>query len=134
MSDASTRVLEAAGLQLDDVDLFIPHQANVRIIDATARRMNLAPEKVFINIASYGSTSAATIPIAIAEAAEEGKIQPGSVIVFAAFGAGFTWAAAAYKWGSRSKALGTSDAELPPSDKTALDLLAGNIALQGTGI
>ncbi len=134
MGDASGRVLESAGLDLEDVDLLIPHQANVRIIDATARRLNLPPEKVYINIASYGNTSAATIPIAIVEALEDGKIQPGSVIVFAAFGAGFTWAAGAYRWGARVEALAVSDAELPPNDKTALELLAGNIAIHGTGV
>lgn len=134
MGDSSNRVLEAGGLGLDDVDLLIPHQANVRIIDATARRLNLPPEKVYVNIASYGNTSAATIPIALVEALEDGKIQPGSVIVFAAFGAGFTWAAAAYRWGSRVVPLGMSDAELPPNDKTALELLAGNIAVHGTGV
>ncbi len=134
MGDASSRVLQAAGLDLAEIDLFIPHQANIRIIDATARRLNFPPEKVYINIASYGNTSAATIPIAIAEAVEEGKISPGAVIIFAAFGAGFTWAAAAYRWGSRSDPLASSDAELPATDKTALELLAGNLAIHGTGV
>ncbi|MEE9581347.1 MAG: beta-ketoacyl-ACP synthase III [Acidimicrobiia bacterium] len=134
MADASMRVLAAAGLEMSDVDLLIPHQANVRIIDATARRLNLAPEKVFVNIASYGNTSAATIPIAIAEAIEDGRIEPGATVVFAAFGGGFTWAAAVYRWGPRIEPLGISDAELPPNDKTALELLAGNIALHGTGV
>jgi 3-oxoacyl-[acyl-carrier-protein] synthase-3 len=134
MGDSSARVIESAGLTLEDVDLLIPHQANVRIIDATARRLNLDPAKVYVNIASYGNTSAATIPIAIAEAMEEGRIQPGSTIVFAAFGGGFTWAAATYRWGSRVEPVGTSDAELPPNDKTALELLAGNIAMHGIGV
>jgi 3-oxoacyl-[acyl-carrier-protein] synthase-3 len=134
MGDASSRVVEEAGLGLDDVDLLIPHQANVRIIDATARRLGLAPEQVFVNIASYGNTSAATIPIALTEALAEGRIQPGSNIVFAAFGGGFTWAAGVFRWGSRVEPLGTSDAELPPTGQTALELLAGNIAAHGTGL
>ena len=134
MADASMRVLAAAGLEMSDVDLLIPHQANVRIVDAMARRLNLAPEKIFVNIASYGNTSAATIPIAIAEAIEDGRIEPGATVVFAAFGGGLTWAAAAYRWGPRIEPLGISDAELPPNDKTALELLAGNIALHGTGV
>jgi 3-oxoacyl-[acyl-carrier-protein] synthase-3 len=134
MADASMRVLAAAGLEMSDVDLLIPHQANVRIVDAMARRLNLAPEKIFVNIASYGNTSAATIPIAIAEAIEDGRIEPGATVVFAAFGGGFTWAAAVYRWGPRIEPLGISDAELPPNDKTALELLAGNIALHGTGV
>jgi 3-oxoacyl-[acyl-carrier-protein] synthase III len=134
MGDASSRVIAEAGLSVADIDLLIPHQANVRIIDATARRLSLDPSRVFVNIAAYGNTSAATIPIAIAEALEEGRIRPGSIIVFAAFGGGFTWAAAAYRWGSRVEPLGVSDAALPPTDKTALELLAANIAVHGTGI
>ena len=134
MSDASARVLAVAGIEVDDVDLLIPHQANVRILDATARRLKLPPEKMFINIAAYGNTSAATIPIAIVEAIEDGRIEPGATIVFAAFGGGFTWAAAAYRWGARVESLGTSEAELPPNDKTALELLAGNIVAHGTGV
>ena len=134
MGDSSARVIAKAGLTLDDVDLLIPHQANVRIIDATARRLALDPAQVYVNIASYGNTSAATIPIAITEALEEGRIRPGSTIVFAAFGGGFTWAAAVYRWGRRTTPLGTSDAELPPSDATALELLRPNIELHGKGV
>ncbi len=134
MGDSSARVVAEAGLSFDDVDLLIPHQANVRIIDATARRLELEPERVYVNIASYGNTSSATIPIALTEALEEGKIEPGATIVFTAFGGGFTWAAAVYRWGSRVEPLGESDAELPPNEATALELLAGNIALHGVGI
>ena len=134
MGDASTRVLAKSGLALDDVDLLIPHQANVRIIDATARRLSLDPAKVFVNIASYGNTSAATIPIALTEAVEEGRIRPGANIVFAAFGGGFTWAAGVFRWGSRTTPIATSTAQLPPSTATALELLAPNVALHGKGI
>jgi 3-oxoacyl-[acyl-carrier-protein] synthase III len=134
MGDASARVVAEAGLSVEDVDLLIPHQANIRIIDATARRLSLDPSQVFVNIASYGNTSAATIPIAISEAVEKGRIRPGSTVVFAAFGGGFTWAAAVYRWGSRVEPIRTSDAALPPSDATALELLAGNIAVHGKGI
>lgn len=134
MGDASARVVAQAGLEVGDVDLLIPHQANVRIIDATARRLSLDSSQVFVNIASYGNTSAATIPIAVAEAVEEGRIRPGANIVFAAFGGGFTWAAAVYRWGSRTTPRGTSDAALPPSELTALELLAPNIAVHGKGV
>jgi 3-oxoacyl-[acyl-carrier-protein] synthase-3 len=133
MGDASSRVLAKAGLALDDVDLLIPHQANVRIIDATARRLSLDPAKVFVNIASYGNTSAATIPIALTEAVEEGRIRPGANIVFAAFGGGFTWAAGVFRWGARTTPITTSPARLPPSTATALELLAPNVTLHGTG-
>ena len=134
MGDASTRVVEEAGLELDDVDLLIPHQANIRIIDATARRLRLDPAKVFVNIASYGNTSAATIPIALSEALDEGRISPGSNVVFAAFGGGLTWAAAVYRWGSRTVPLRGSDAVLPDSDASGLDLVQPNIELYGRGV
>ena len=124
MGEAAEKAVTDAGLTLDDVDMLIPHQANVRIIDATARRMNLPAEKVYVNIASYGNTSAATIPIALAEALEEERIAPGDHIVMVAFGGGLTWGAAALRWGERTTPLGTSDAALPPTDKTALELLA----------
>jgi 3-oxoacyl-[acyl-carrier-protein] synthase-3 len=89
---------------------------------------------VYVNIASYGNTSSATIPIAITEALEEGRIRPGSNLVFAAFGGGFTWAAAVYRWGSRTTPLATSGAALPPTDATALELLQPNVAVHGKGV
>ena len=134
MGDASVRVVEKAGMTLDDVDLLIPHQANVRIIDATARRLKLNPEQVFVNIASYGNTSAATIPIALTEALEEGKIKPGANLVFAAFGGGVTWGAGVVKWGKRVTPLAESDVTLPGTDATGLELLQPNIDAYGTGI
>ncbi|MBT8203615.1 MAG: ketoacyl-ACP synthase III [Acidimicrobiia bacterium] len=133
MGDAAAAVVEQAGWALDDVDILIPHQANIRIIDATARRLHLDPAKVFINIASYGNTSAATIPIALTEALEMGRVEPGARIVFAAFGAGLSWAAAAYEFGSRTEPLGVSDAELPPTDGDVMALLAENFAYFGGG-
>jgi 3-oxoacyl-[acyl-carrier-protein] synthase-3 len=134
MGDASMRVVAEAGLGLDDVDLLIPHQANIRIIDATARRLKLDPSRVFVDIFSYGNTSAATIPMALTEALEEGRVGPGANLVFAAFGGGLTWAAALYRWGSRVEPLGVSDAALPASDATSLDLLQPNIDLYGKGV
>ncbi|MCP3976774.1 MAG: ketoacyl-ACP synthase III [bacterium] len=124
MGESAANVLEAAGLNLDDVDLLIPHQANVRIIDATAKRMKLNPEQVYVNIASYGNTSAATIPIALTEAMEEERISAGDVIVFVAFGGGLTWGGTAVRWGSRTTPIAHSDAALPPTDRTGLELLA----------
>ena len=126
MGDASVAAVADAGLVLDDIDLLIPHQANVRIIDATARRLRLDPAQVFVNIASYGNTSAATIPIALTEALESGRIRPGANLVFAAFGGGLSWGASVVKWGERSTPLGRSDAGLPPNDKTALEILEPN--------
>jgi len=124
MGESAVNVLDQAGLGLQDVDLLIPHQANIRIIDATAKRMGLSSDQVYVNIASYGNTSAATIPIALTEALEEGRVNAGDLIVFVAFGGGLTWGGAAVRWGQRTKPIEVSDAALPPSDKTGLELLA----------
>ena len=131
MGESSAISLEKAGLDLEDVDLLIPHQANVRIIDATARRLGIDSSKVFVNIHSYGNTSAATIPVALAEAVEQGRIRPGDNIVFAAFGGGLTWASAVLRWGTRVEPLGESDAELPPPDRTTMELLQPNFDFFG---
>lgn len=98
MSECAIHVLEAAGLTTDDVKLIIPHQANIRIIEAVATRLKVKEEQVFINIEKYGNTSSATIPIALCEAIEQGRLNKGDVIVFDAFGAGLTWGAMALKY------------------------------------
>jgi 3-oxoacyl-[acyl-carrier-protein] synthase-3 len=134
MGDASLRVLEKAGLGLADVDLLIPHQANLRIVEATARRLGLDPARVAVNLDAYGNTSAASIPIALVEALEQGRVQPGALLVFAAFGGGLTWAAAAYRWGSRVTPRGSAGAALPPATASGLELLAPNVALYGKGV
>lgn len=93
MSDAATRALDAAKLTGTDIDLMIPHQANIRIIEATAKHASIPMEKVFVNVDRYGNTSAASIPIALDEALEHGKLREGSTALLVAFGAGFTWGA-----------------------------------------
>jgi len=98
MARAAEDALAQAGLRLADVDLLVPHQANVRIIDAVARRLGLDASKVFVNIHRYGNTSAASIPIALCEAVDEGRVRRGDTLVFAAFGGGMTWAAAVVHW------------------------------------
>jgi 3-oxoacyl-[acyl-carrier-protein] synthase-3 len=131
MGDSAARAIKDAGLSLEDIDLLIPHQANVRIIDATARRLGIDESKVYVNIASYGNTSAATIPVALTEALEEGRIKPGDTIAFTAFGGGLSWGSAVYRWGARTKPIGYSEAELPPSDRTTLELLQPNFDFFG---
>lgn len=131
MGESSVRSLERAGLDLEDVDLLIPHQANARIIDATARRLGLDDSKVFVNIHSYGNTSAATIPVALTEALEQDRISTGDILVFAAFGGGLTWGSAVSRWGSRTEPLGVSDVDLPPTDLTTMDLLRPNFEYFG---
>ena len=91
MAEASDRALDAAKLTAADVDLMIPHQANVRIIEAAAKHAGLPMEKVFVNVDRYGNTSAASIPIALDDAIEQGRVKEGSTVLFTAFGAGFTW-------------------------------------------
>jgi 3-oxoacyl-[acyl-carrier-protein] synthase-3 len=91
-------VLEKAGHTLDEVALVVPHQANRRISDAVSERLGLPPERVFQNIQRYGNTTAASVPIALAEARQQGRVRPGDLVVLAAFGAGFAWGAAVVKW------------------------------------
>jgi len=93
MSDAASRALDGAKMTGADIDLMIPHQANVRIIEATAKHANIPMDKVYVNVDRYGNTSAASIPIALDEAIETGRIGEGSIVLLVAFGAGFTWGA-----------------------------------------
>ena len=100
MAEATRQVVERAGLTLDDVELIVPHQANIRIIESSVvRQLKFPREKVFINLDRYGNTSTASIPIALVEAVEAGRVQPGDHIVLVGFGAGLTWAAALIEWG-----------------------------------
>lgn len=92
MSDAVDKALERAGLTGEDIDLLVPHQANIRIIEATARHAGVSMDKVFVNIDRYGNTSSASIPISLDEAIEQGRIVEGSTVLMVAFGAGLTWA------------------------------------------
>ncbi len=98
MAESAGQALELSGWGLEDVDLVVPHQANIRIIKATARYAGLPMEKVFINVDRYGNMSSATIPVAMDEAIEEGRLQPGMNLLLVAFGAGLTWGALAVRW------------------------------------
>ena len=98
MLEASQQALAMAGLTAADVSLVIPHQANARIISAIAERLNLPPERVFMNLDKYGNTSAATIPVALDEANKAGRLKKGDVVLLVAFGGGFTWASSVVRW------------------------------------
>ena len=98
MADAAEEALAEAGMTTEDIDLLVPHQANVRIIDAVAKRLRFPSDKVFVNIQRYGNTSAASIPIALAEAAESGRLKKGDRVLLVAFGGGFTWGASVMEW------------------------------------
>jgi len=127
MAQACEDVLAQTGLTVDDISVVVPHQANKRILDALAKRVGIPEEKVFVNVHKYGNTSAGTIPVALTEALEEGRVKPGDYILTASFGAGLTWGAGLIRWGSRVTPLQLSDAELPPCDQTALEILAPHI-------
>ncbi len=91
MAESTDRALESAGLTSADIDLLIPHQANVRIIEATARHAGIGMDRVFVNVDRFGNTSAASVPIALNDAMLQGRVKEGMTVLFAAFGAGFTW-------------------------------------------
>ncbi|GAB4271544.1 beta-ketoacyl-ACP synthase III [Thermincola ferriacetica] len=98
MGDAALEVIERAGLTPADIDFFIPHQANLRIIEAAAKRLAMPMDRVYVNVDRYGNTSAASIPVALYEARERGLIKSGDNLALVGFGAGLTWAAAVIRW------------------------------------
>jgi 3-oxoacyl-[acyl-carrier-protein] synthase-3 len=98
MADACDEALNLAGVSADQVDLLVPHQANLRIIEATAKHAGLPMSKVMVNVDRYGNTSSASIPLALGQAIAEGRIGPGSVVLLVAFGAGFTWGSGVIRW------------------------------------
>jgi len=98
MTEAVTNVVQASGLAWDDIELIIPHQANARIIELATRRLGVEPEKMMVNIDRYGNPSAASIPLAMCDAIDEGRLEPGDHAVLIGFGAGLTWAAAVLHW------------------------------------
>jgi 3-oxoacyl-[acyl-carrier-protein] synthase-3 len=97
--DSANATLARAGVASSQVDWFVPHQANARIIDAAANRLGIPPERTIVNIDRYGNTSAASIPLALAEAADAGELQDGQLVLMSGFGAGMTWGSALLRWG-----------------------------------
>jgi 3-oxoacyl-[acyl-carrier-protein] synthase-3 len=97
--ESATHTLERAGVSVDDVTWFAPHQANVRIIDSAGNRLGIPAERTLVNIDRYGNTSAASIPLVLAEAADDGRLQPGDLVLLSGFGAGLTWGSALLRWG-----------------------------------
>ncbi len=123
MALASEKVLAKAGVTAEQIDIVVPHQANLRIIESVARHSHIPMEKVFLTVQRYGNMSAATVPVALVDALEEGRIHPGNLVLMPGFGGGLTLCSHLVKWGDRVTPLGTSDAELPPCTKTALELV-----------
>lgn len=123
MADASGKALLKAGLGAADLDLVVPHQANLRIIESVAKAVKVPMDKVFLTVERYGNMSAATVPVALVEALEAGRVQPGAALLMPGFGGGLTVCSHVVRWGARVKPLGASDARLPANDRTALDLV-----------
>jgi len=123
MVQASQEAMAKRGVRIEDIDLVIPHQANLRIIDAVGKRLGARPDQVFINIQRYGNMSAATIPVALVEAIEEGRVKPGSLLLLPGFGGGLTWAAQLVRFGQRITPLGTSPIDFPPCLQTGLEMV-----------
>ncbi|HEX3926897.1 MAG TPA: beta-ketoacyl-ACP synthase III [Gemmatimonadales bacterium] len=98
MSRCADEALARAGLTSEQIDLLVPHQANQRIIEATAKHAGIPMSKVMVNLADYGNTSAASIPLALVQAEDEGRLKPGMVVMLVSFGAGFTWASVVVRW------------------------------------
>jgi 3-oxoacyl-[acyl-carrier-protein] synthase III len=131
MSHASDEALRRAGVENSAIDLVVPHQANLRIIEAVAKRSGIPMERVYLTVQRYGNMSAATVPVALVEALEEGRVKPGALLLMPAFGGGLTWCSHVIRWGERVTPLGASDIELPACDKTAVELVQAIIKKKG---
>jgi 3-oxoacyl-[acyl-carrier-protein] synthase-3 len=123
MSDACLDVMSRAKVRMEDIDLIVPHQANLRIIDAVAKRAGAGADKVFLTVQKYGNMSSATAPVALVEAVEKGRVPPKGLILMPAFGGGLTLSAHLIRWGERMTPLKSCAAELAPCTKTALELV-----------
>jgi 3-oxoacyl-[acyl-carrier-protein] synthase-3 len=141
MTDASAAALARCGVSADQIDLVVPHQANRRIIDAVVSRTGIPADRVMLTVQRYGNMSSATVPVALVDALEEGRVRPGALLLMPAFGAGLTLCAHVVRWGVRVTPLSASGAELPPYDGTALDLVhairarkAGAATRSGAGL
>lgn len=123
MTDACERVMHQAGVTGDDIDLVIPHQANLRIIESVAKHVGVPMERVMVTVQKYGNMSAATVPVSLVDALQEGRVRPGSLLLLPGFGGGLTYGALLVRWGDRVTPLGVSTRAFPPNDRTALDIV-----------
>ena len=98
MVSSAEKLLEQCGLSIDDVDVYVPHQANVRIIDHAVRKLGVREERVVVNVDRYGNTSSGSIPLALADAAADGRLKPGELVLMTGMGAGLTWGSALIEW------------------------------------
>jgi 3-oxoacyl-[acyl-carrier-protein] synthase-3 len=123
MTEASERVLAGAGVTAADIDLVIPHQANLRIIEAVAKYVGLPMERVMVTLHKYGNMSAATVPVSLVEALARGRVRPGSLLLMPAFGGGLTWCSVLVRWGDRVTPLAEGGIPLAPCTRTALEMV-----------
>ncbi len=128
MVSASESALKKSGKTTEQVDLLVPHQANLRIIEAVAKRAGVPRDRVFLNVQRYGNMSAATVPVALCEALEEGRVRPGALLLMPAFGGGLTFTAHVVRWSERTVPLRQSQVELPPCEKSGLEIVRGLMA------
>ncbi|HKS05850.1 MAG TPA: ketoacyl-ACP synthase III [Gemmatimonadaceae bacterium] len=130
MSEASERVLKDCGVTAEQVDLVVPHQANLRIIEAVAKSSNVPMEKVVVTVQKYGNMSAATVPVSLVDALNAGRVPPNGLLLMPAFGGGLTYCSVLVRWGERNFPLGCSDAKIAPTTQTGLELVNGIRARQ----
>ena len=123
MSEASARVMREAGVTASDIDLVIPHQANLRIIESVAKHAGVPMDRVVVTVHKYGNMSAATVPVTLVEALRDGRVKPGSLLLMPAFGGGLTFCSLLVRWGQRVTPLGESAITLPPCERTALEMV-----------
>jgi len=123
MSAASKEALARLDAQPGDVDLVVPHQANLRIIEAVARRVHVPMERVYVTVQRYGNMSSATVPVALCDALEAQRVKAGALLLMPGFGGGLSFCAHAVRWGERITPRGASTAELPPNERTALEFI-----------
>jgi 3-oxoacyl-[acyl-carrier-protein] synthase-3 len=123
MAAAAESALSRVGLSAADVDLLVPHQANLRIIEAVGKRTGVPMERVFVNVQRYGNMSAATVAVALCEALEERRVRPGSLLLMPGFGGGLTYCAHVVRWGERTTPISHADIDLPASDRSALRIV-----------
>jgi len=134
MGLASEDVLQRAGLSPTDIDLVVPHQANLRIIEAVAKRAGVAMDRVYVSVGRYGNMSAATVPVALCEALEDQRVKPGAMLLMPAFGGGLTFCAHLVRWGERTTPLATTNIELPPPERSALEMVERYRRSKGAGL
>jgi len=123
MAGAAERVMREHNVTAADIDLVVPHQANLRIIEAVAKHAGVSMEKVMVTVHKYGNMSAATVPVSLVAALREGRVKPGSLLLMPAFGGGLTFCALLVRWGSRVTPLGESSIAMPPCHRTALEMV-----------